>query len=107
MEDQVVAGTLDRIRNARSFLAFTIPTDVEDNVLCDIAAVLEPDILEDGTEGTDKEAIMRATADMLVRIWFENVTPADGPITTYLLIAEFKRNVTHTLRRVLEEKGLL
>jgi len=98
-EDQLRAATYERMRNARSFVALTVPRD-SDGTVCDVGAVLEPDITHDGA---DRQALMHSMAELTARMWFEY---CDGnPYEVMVMCDIFMRNYRGAMFTVLEEKG--
>lgn len=95
--DQIKAGVHDRINNATSFMAFTVPKDGA----VEVSAIIEPEATSD-----DSEQLMRMIAYTLVRMFLDDID-RDDPLTQALLVHTFVQNMSATIAIVLREKGIV
>jgi len=110
-EDQLRAATADKIRNANTFVAFTIDPDSAGNA-CDVMAIFEPDATNDGA---DKESVMRSIADLLVRLWFEDTTEVssdddlsdEDKMYVMLMASKIMQNMSVMVAKELHRKGIV
>lgn len=95
--DQIIAGAVDRIRHATSFLALTI----DNHEAVEVSAIIEPE-----ATSADSENLLRMLAYTLVRLWFDDLEN-DDELTQALMIHTFIQNMTSTIAIVLREQGIV